>query len=83
MRLNPAGDLKYQLLLLAGKAEIDLGEIENGTRLLKQVILLSPKNQNSLKVTALDKLINHSRNNPTPENQKLLEEYKKELEKLR
>ncbi len=83
MRLNPAGDLKYQLLLLAGKAEIDLDEIENGTRLLKQVILLSPKNQNSLKIAALDTLIKHSRNNPTPENQKLLEEYKKELEKLR
>jgi len=83
MRINPGGDLKYQVLNIAGQIDIDLGEVANGTRLLKQVILLSPENQDHLKIEALNKLITHTTNHPSPENQKLREEYKKELEKLK
>ena len=83
MRLNPSGILKYELLLLAGKIELSLNQTENGTRLLKQVSLLAPKEYIHLKQEALNVLINQAQKNLTPENLKLLEEYKKELEKVR
>ena len=83
MRLNPSGILKYELLLLAGKIELSLNQTENGTRLLKQVSLLAPQEYIHLKQEALNVLINQAQKNLTPENVKLLEEYKKELEKVR
>ena len=80
--MNPAGDLKYQLILLVGMIDLDRGEAQNGTRLLQQVILLAPKKQNDLKVQALEKLIAYLKANPSAQSEQKILEYQAELKAL-
>ena len=81
--INPSGDLKYKLLLLAGTIEVELENVENGSRLLKQVAYFAGDKNQALKKAALKELIKTVKTNPDSEAQKQYKEYQKELKQLK
>ena len=81
--INPEGRLRHELLLLHGKIEMETGEKENGTRVLKRVYQFGGKDTHDLKVNALNYLIKSLKPDKTSNTQPLIKEYQKELEQLR
>ena len=82
IKINPSGLLKYQLLLLHGKVEYGIGNKENATRLLRQVVYFAPEKYKELKKEALVVLIDRMPSPLSEESKAILNEYKKELEIL-